>query len=55
MKRKRYSEEKIVSILKEHEAGAFVPDISRQHGVAKNTVYRWKAKHGGMASGEGLQ
>ena len=37
MKRKRYTEEKIISILKEHEAGASVPDLARRHGVAKNT------------------
>ena len=48
MKRKRYTEEKIISILKEHEAGASVPDISRRHGVAENTIYRWKSKFGGM-------
>jgi len=48
MKRKRYTEEKIISILKEHEAGASVPDLSRRHGVADNTVYRWKSKFGGM-------
>jgi putative transposase len=34
MKRKRYSEEKIISILKEHEAGASAPDLSRRHGVS---------------------
>ena len=48
MKRKRYTEEQIISILKEHEAGASVPDISRRHGVAENTIYRWKSKFGGM-------
>lgn len=48
MKRKRYSEEKIISILKEHEAGASVPDMSRRHGIAENTIYRWKSKFGGM-------
>ncbi len=48
MKRKQYREEKIISILKEHEAGASVPDLSRRHGVAENTIYRWKAKFGGM-------
>ena len=48
MKRKRYTEEQIISILKEHEAGASVPDLSRRHGVAGNTVYRWKSKFGGM-------
>jgi len=52
MKRKRYSEEKIISILKEHEAGASVPDLSRRHGVAENTIYRWKSKFGGMEVSE---
>ena len=52
MKRKRYSEEKIISILKEHEAGASAKDLSRRHGVAENTVYRWKAKFGGMEVSE---
>ena len=48
MKRKQYREEKIISILKEHEAGVSVPDLARRHGVAENTIYRWKAKFGGM-------
>ncbi len=52
MKRKRYSEEKIISILKEHEAGASVPELSRRHGVVENTIYRWKSKFGGMEVSE---
>jgi putative transposase len=48
MKKKHYSEEKIIAILKEHEAGASVPDLSRRHGIAENTIYRWKSKFGGM-------
>jgi putative transposase len=48
MKRKRYTEEKITSILEEHEAGASVPDLSRRYGVAENTIYSWKSKFGGM-------
>ena len=52
MKRKRYTEEKIISILKEHEAGAPVPDLARRHGVAENTIYRWKSKFGGMEVSE---
>ena len=52
MKRKIYPEEKIISILKEHEAGASVPDLSRRHGVAENTIYRWKSKYGGMEVSE---
>lgn len=52
MKRKRYTEEQIISILKEHETGATVPDLARRHGVAENTVYRWKSKFGGMEVNE---
>jgi putative transposase len=52
MKRKTYPEEKIISILKEHEAGASVPDLSRRHGIAENTIYRWKSKYGGMEVSE---
>jgi putative transposase len=52
MKRKRYSEEKIISILKEHEAGASAKELSRRHAIAENTIYRWKAKYGGMEVSE---
>ena len=52
MKRKRYSEEKIISILREHEAGASVPDIARRYGITENTIYRWRSKFGGMGVSE---
>ena len=52
MKRKNYPEEKIIAILKEHEAGASVPDLSRRHGIAENTIYRWNSKYGGMEVSE---
>jgi len=52
MKRKRFTEEQIITILKEHEAGARVPDLAREHGVVENTIYRWKAKYGGMEVSE---
>ena len=52
LKRKRYSEEKIISILKEHEASASVNDIARRHGIAENTIYRWKLKFVGMEVSE---
>lgn len=48
MKRKRFTEEQIISILKENEAGVRVPDLARQHGVVENTIYRWKSKFSGM-------
>lgn len=52
MKRHRYSETKILSILKEHEAGGSAKEMARRHGVAENTVYRWKAQFGGMEVSE---
>lgn len=48
MKRKRYTEEQIIAILKEHEAGAAAAELSRRHGVSEQSIYRWKAKYGGM-------
>ena len=48
MKRKRFTEEQIISTLNEHEAGVRVPDLARRHGVVENTIYRWKSKFGGM-------
>jgi putative transposase len=48
MKKKRYTEEQIISILKEHQAGAPLPELARRHEVAENTIYRWKSKFGGM-------
>jgi putative transposase len=48
MKRKRYTEEQIISILKEHEAGLSAQDVIRKHGIANGTFYRWKEKFGGM-------
>ncbi|VTZ24976.1 transposase [Methylocella tundrae] len=48
MKRSRFSEEQIIGILKEHEAGVSVADLRRKHGVSDARTYRWKAKFGGM-------
>jgi putative transposase len=48
MKRKRYTEEQIITILKEHEAGMPANDVIRKHGIANGTFYRWKSKFGGM-------
>jgi len=48
MKRKRYTEEQIIAMLKEHEAGMPAQDVIRKHGIANGTFYRWKEKFGGM-------
>jgi putative transposase len=52
VKRKRFTEEQIIQFLKEHEAGVSVADLTRQHGFAENTFYRWKSKYGGMEVSE---
>ena len=46
--KKRFSEEQIIGILKEHEAGAKTADVLRHHGISSATFYSWKAKFGGM-------
>jgi len=48
MKRSRYSEEQIIGILNEHEAGANCADLCRKHGMSAGTFYAWKSKYGGM-------
>jgi putative transposase len=52
MRRSRFSEEQIVGILKEHEAGAATAEVCRRHGVSEQTFYRWKQKYGGMEVSE---
>ena len=52
MKRGRFSEEQIVRILKEHEAGRKIAELSREHGICEATLYSWKSKYGGMEVGE---
>lgn len=48
MKRKRYTEEQIIQMLKEHEAGVTIEELARKYGVAKSSLQRWKSKFGGM-------
>ena len=52
MKRSRYTDEQIVGILKQGEAGMKTADLCRQHGITEGTYYRWKAKFGGLEVGD---
>jgi putative transposase len=52
MKRKRHSEEQIIAILKEHEAGLKTADLCRKHGISEASFYNWKAKYGGLEVSE---
>jgi putative transposase len=48
MKRSRFSEEQVIGILREHEAGAKPADLCRTYGMSEATLYNWKSKFGGM-------
>src|ERR1700753_160565 len=52
MKRARFTEEQIIGVLKEHEAGAKTADLARKHGISEATLYNWKARYGGMEVSE---
>ena len=52
MKKGRFSEEQIIGVLKQHEAGRKVTDLARESGVSEATIYTWKSKYGGMEVSE---
>jgi len=52
MVRKRYTEEQIIAVLKEAEAGTKLPDLCRKYGMSDGTYYNWKAKYAGMTASD---
>ena len=52
MKRSRFTEEQIITILKKQEAGVKLADICREHGISTGTFYQWRSKFGGMEVSE---
>lgn len=48
MRKSRFSEEQVISILREQEQGMRTTDVCRKHGISQNTFYKWKSKFGGM-------
>ena len=48
MKKTKFTEQQIISILKQHEAGVKAPDICRENGISQATFFNWKAKYGGF-------
>jgi putative transposase len=48
MKRSRFTEEQIIGILKQHQAGFGAKDLCRKHGISDATFYNWRSKYGGM-------
>ena len=51
MKRRRFSEEQIIGVLKEHQAGMSAVDLCRKHGISDATFYTWRSKYGVLGSG----
>ena len=52
MKKGRFSEEQIIGILKQYEAGQRVTDLAREHAISEATIYTWKSKYGGLEVSE---
>jgi putative transposase len=55
IRRKRHTEEQIIAILKEHEAGMKTADLCRKYGISEGTFHNWKAKYGGLEVSQAKQ
>ena len=52
MRKRRYTEEQIIKVLREQESGSKVPELCRKYGISEQTFYRWRSKYGGMSVSE---
>lgn len=52
MKKSRFSDEQIIGVLKEHQAGMTAAELCRKHGISDATFYKWRSKYGGMEISE---